>query len=158
MKKSQLRQIIKEEISNVLKEGDGLWDNIRAKRARGEKPSRKGSKAYKSAVKAGKRINDLDEIDGEILSSGDVELAIVKSRGGDIFHIVAVDKKDDSIEAIDRRELSQMEICRMERSEIERRFNTLARDLFEVNLNEDFGVELEIVGRGSNLLNFCPLN
>ena len=41
-----------------LKEGEpGLWDNIRAKRARGEKPSSKNSKAYKSAVAAVKRIN-----------------------------------------------------------------------------------------------------
>jgi hypothetical protein len=35
----------------------GLWANIRAKRERGEKPSSKGSKAYKTAVAAGKRIN-----------------------------------------------------------------------------------------------------
>jgi len=41
-----------------LKEGEpGLWDNIRAKKVRGEKPSSKNSKAYKSAVAAGKRIN-----------------------------------------------------------------------------------------------------
>jgi len=38
-------------------ESKGLWHNIRAKRARGEKPARKGSKAYKSAVKAAKKIN-----------------------------------------------------------------------------------------------------
>jgi hypothetical protein len=36
----------------------GLWDNIRAKRARGEKPARKGSKAYKRAVKAAKEIRE----------------------------------------------------------------------------------------------------
>lgn len=35
----------------------GLWDNIRAKRARGEKPSHGNSKAFKDAVKAGKEIN-----------------------------------------------------------------------------------------------------
>ncbi len=35
----------------------GLWDNIRAKRKRGEKPARKGSKAYNKAVKAAKKIN-----------------------------------------------------------------------------------------------------
>ena len=35
----------------------GLWDNIRAQRERGEKPARKGSKEYKAAVSAGKRIN-----------------------------------------------------------------------------------------------------
>ncbi len=39
----------------------GLWHNIRAKRARGEKPARKGSKAHKSAVKAAKRINSMNE-------------------------------------------------------------------------------------------------
>jgi predicted Zn-ribbon and HTH transcriptional regulator len=35
----------------------GLWANIRAKRERGEAPAKKGSKAYKSAVKAAKEIN-----------------------------------------------------------------------------------------------------
>ena len=50
---SKLRDLVKE----VLKERPGLWANIRAKRERGEKPSSKGSKAYKSAVKAGKEIN-----------------------------------------------------------------------------------------------------
>ena len=34
----------------------GLWANIHAKRKRGEKPARKGSKAYKHAVKMGKKI------------------------------------------------------------------------------------------------------
>lgn len=38
-------------------ESKGLWHNIRAKRARGEKPAKKGSKAYKDAVKAAKEIN-----------------------------------------------------------------------------------------------------
>ena len=38
----------------------GLWDNIRAKRASGKKMSSKGSKAYKSAVKAGNKINRED--------------------------------------------------------------------------------------------------
>ena len=38
-------------------EQKGLWANIRAKRARGEKPARKGSEAYKSAVAAAKKIN-----------------------------------------------------------------------------------------------------
>lgn len=40
-------------------ENKGLWNNIRAKRERGEKPSPKGSKAYKSAVKAGNKINKM---------------------------------------------------------------------------------------------------
>ena len=38
-------------------EKPGLWANIRAKRARGEKPSHPNSKAFKDAVKAGKEIN-----------------------------------------------------------------------------------------------------
>jgi hypothetical protein len=39
------------------KEKPGLWANIRAKRERGEAPAKKGSKAFKSAVKAAKEIN-----------------------------------------------------------------------------------------------------
>lgn len=41
-----------------LEEKNGLWANIRAKRARGEKPAKKGSKAYKKAVSAAKEINE----------------------------------------------------------------------------------------------------
>jgi hypothetical protein len=44
-------------IQEIAKEKPGLWANIRAKRAKGEKPARKGSKAYKQAVKAAKEIN-----------------------------------------------------------------------------------------------------
>ena len=49
----RLQQLIREAIKNR----PGLWANIHAKQERGEKPARKGSKAYKSAVKAGKEIN-----------------------------------------------------------------------------------------------------
>ena len=48
-------------LMNVIKDLDesrpGLWDNIRAKKEKGEKPSHGNSKAHKDAVKAGKRIN-----------------------------------------------------------------------------------------------------
>lgn len=50
MKKTSLEKLIKEVLSEKSK---GLWHNIRAKRARGEKPSHPNSKAFKSAVKAG---------------------------------------------------------------------------------------------------------
>ena len=56
MKLSQIKKIIKE----TLEEGEpGLWANIRAKRKRvGKKGmAKKGSKAYKSAKKAGDKIN-----------------------------------------------------------------------------------------------------
>ena len=43
-------------------ERPGLWANIRAKRARGEKPARKGTKAFKQAVKAADDINSMDEL------------------------------------------------------------------------------------------------
>jgi hypothetical protein len=49
---------VKSTLLPKLNEGpDGLWKNIRDKRERGEKPARKGSEAYKTAVQAGKRIN-----------------------------------------------------------------------------------------------------
>ena len=40
-----------------MKEGDGLWANIRAKQARGKKPAHGNSDAHKDAVKAAKQIN-----------------------------------------------------------------------------------------------------
>jgi hypothetical protein len=43
-------------------ESKGLWANIRAKRARGEKPARKGSDAYNKAVASAEKINAMDEI------------------------------------------------------------------------------------------------
>jgi hypothetical protein len=47
---------MRELIQEVKKEKPGLWANIRAQRARGEKPSHPNSKAFKAAVKAGKEI------------------------------------------------------------------------------------------------------
>jgi hypothetical protein len=40
---------------------NGLWANIQAKKARGEKPAKKGSEAFKKAVKAAKKINAMKE-------------------------------------------------------------------------------------------------
>ena len=42
-------------------ESKGLWHNIRAKRARGEAPARKGSEEYNKAVAAAKKINATNE-------------------------------------------------------------------------------------------------
>lgn len=53
---SQLRDELGIEIEEN-EERPGLWANIRAKRARGEKPAKKGTKAFKQAVKAAKDIN-----------------------------------------------------------------------------------------------------
>lgn len=46
----------------LSEESKGLWHNIRAKRARGEKPARKGSDAYNKAVAAAKKINAANEV------------------------------------------------------------------------------------------------
>lgn len=52
-----LKKIADDTDKEEVEEGDGLWANIRAKRARGEKPVHKNSNAHKDAVKAGKKIN-----------------------------------------------------------------------------------------------------
>lgn len=55
--KSDMKAFMRELVREVIKEqSKGLWHNIRAKRERGEKPSHPSSKAFKSAVKAGKEI------------------------------------------------------------------------------------------------------
>ena len=51
---NRLEKIIQE----VLKERPGLWANIRAKQARGEKPAHGNSDAHKDAVKAANKINN----------------------------------------------------------------------------------------------------
>jgi hypothetical protein len=43
-------------------EKPGLWANIRAKKARGEKPAHGNSDAHKDAVKAGKEINNEESV------------------------------------------------------------------------------------------------
>ena len=48
-------------LKELQEEKPGLWANIRAKRARGEKPAHKNSNAHKDAVKAGKKINKMSE-------------------------------------------------------------------------------------------------
>ena len=54
--KAALKAFVRELINEVKKEKPGLWANIRAQKARGEKPSHPNSKAFKDAVKAGKEI------------------------------------------------------------------------------------------------------
>ena len=46
--------IVKE--SKITEKSKGLWYNINQKKKRGEKSARKGSKAYKAAVKAGNKL------------------------------------------------------------------------------------------------------
>jgi hypothetical protein len=48
--------------ADVEEASKGLWANINAKRARGEKGAPKGSKAYKAAVAAGNKLDEVDEI------------------------------------------------------------------------------------------------
>lgn len=43
-------------------ESQGLWANIRAKKARGESPAKKGTQAYKKTVSAAKRINSQEGV------------------------------------------------------------------------------------------------
>ena len=48
-------------LKELQEEKPGLWANIRAKRAKGKKPSHGNSNAHKDAVKAGKKINKMSE-------------------------------------------------------------------------------------------------
>jgi hypothetical protein len=51
------------EVETLDEKNKGLWANINAKKARGEKSSPKGSEAYKKAVEAGNKLNEIDETD-----------------------------------------------------------------------------------------------
>ena len=59
---ADLNESVVEKVIAQIKEGKpGLWANIRAKKERGEKPAHGNSDAHKTAVKAGKKINKLNE-------------------------------------------------------------------------------------------------
>jgi hypothetical protein len=63
--KEEDKLTVAEKVIAQLKEAKpGLWANINAKQKRGEKPSHGNSDAFKSAVKAGKKINKLKEEEG----------------------------------------------------------------------------------------------
>ena len=51
--------VVEKVIAQLKEEKPGLWANIHAKKARGEKPAHGNSDAHKTAVKAGKKINSL---------------------------------------------------------------------------------------------------
>ena len=53
--------VVEKVIAQIKEEKPGLWANIRAKKARGGKPAHGNSNAHKTAVKAGKKINKLNE-------------------------------------------------------------------------------------------------
>ena len=56
-----LNKILMKVVQDLDESRPGLWDNIRAKKERGEKPSHGNSKAHKDAVKAGKEINKAEK-------------------------------------------------------------------------------------------------
>lgn len=68
-------------------ESKGLWHNIRAKRARGEAPARKGSDAYNKAVTAAKKINATNE-----------EIGVEESEDGIVVSIIENGKKVGTFE------------------------------------------------------------
>jgi len=77
--KTQLKQIIKEELAGVL-EGDNLFQNIRAKRARGEAPAKKGDKDYPDE-KSWKKATKTEAIkEEELTDSEEEELKTIKKE------------------------------------------------------------------------------
>jgi len=72
----------------LSEESKGLWANIRAKRARGEKPARKGSEAHKKAVAAAKRINAQNEevVDNQTPSSDMDYQRVMKAMAQDSMY------------------------------------------------------------------------
>ena len=58
--KTKARMILSTDgsITELNEKSKGLWHNINAKKKSGRKSARKGSKAYKAAVKAGNKLKD----------------------------------------------------------------------------------------------------
>tara|TARA_R100000008_G_scaffold63703_1_gene40843 strand:+ start:1513 stop:1965 length:453 start_codon:yes stop_codon:yes gene_type:complete len=61
--KSQLKRIIKEELSSVLGEKEGLWANIHAKRKRGESPAKPGDADYPKTLDIEEELTETETLD-----------------------------------------------------------------------------------------------
>ena len=68
------------------KKNPGLWANIRAKRARGEKPAHGNSQAHKDAVKAAKKINKESVVNEETIN----EIGVLGVASGVALGLVGV--------------------------------------------------------------------
>ena len=55
-------QEVSEKVKSMLAEKNGLWDNIHAKRKRGEKPAKPGEKGYPSKKSWDETTNEADEL------------------------------------------------------------------------------------------------
>ena len=86
-----VREIMREQAISELNEGDGLWANIRAKKARGEKPAHGNSQAHKDAVKAGKKINkeSVTEGYGEFIKAKNLTdiVGLSKKKKNAVFYV-----------------------------------------------------------------------
>ena len=86
-----VREIMREQAISELNEGDGLWANIRAKKARGEKPAHGNSQAHKDAVKAAKKINkeSVTEGYGEFIKAKNLTdiVALSKKKKNAVFYV-----------------------------------------------------------------------
>ena len=84
-----VKSLYKDTIGESVNEKDkGLWANIRAKRARGEAPAKKGSKAYKKAKAAADEIND------ESVTEGKKEDKLIRAAEANLTKVLA-DLKDN---------------------------------------------------------------
>ena len=70
-------------IDLLLEEKPGLWANIRAKRARGEKPAPKGSDAYNKAAmfKVSSVSKAIQEIFGLKQDNANMNISYAKKKG-----------------------------------------------------------------------------
>jgi hypothetical protein len=83
--KSEWSKMNSNESEKLTEKGKGLWHNIRAKRARGEAPAKKGSKAYKKAKKAADDIKASEGVIKERTAKATLEdavKALMKTIGG----------------------------------------------------------------------------
>ena len=92
---------------SVNEEKPGLWANIRAKRARGEKPAHGNSQAHKDAVKAGKKINNEESVVSEAKFGYKDSTASYINNHKDEFKVAEKMNKGNEVKFYDA--LSQME-------------------------------------------------
>ena len=81
---------------------ESLWKNINAKKKRGGKSARKGSKAYKAAKKAGDKLNKTKHSDEEDAEYRGRKVTLNKPTRGDVkkFKVYVKDPKSGNVKKV----------------------------------------------------------
>jgi hypothetical protein len=134
-----------EKVHLVNEENPGLWANIRAKRARGEKPAHGNSQAHKDAVAAAKKINK-----DEAVNEYD-EWKNTRTQSKNIFRMLKqkysnnISKMRDGLEDILKQNKTKNDQAEVMRDEFNKFFKIKTETVTEAKYSDQTGIKSSLL-------------